>query len=351
MPHYKAVRSADVSIKEACNMESILNRRAMQFVRMVDDLALKRLKTRYSFMDADEYADLLRRDVSEGMRVYWSETLERAHLASVTAILRSRHWLSAVLSAQSDRNALVFAAAFRGLMESAADTTTALKITPLTLAHHYQLITDGLSGLATAVVTSSELEDELIHYSHGRHIKRNERAGTPQSHSARSAHAYFKVFENLNADSVAPCYRYLCDLTHPGAPSVSMWLAPMDSKGSEFVLSTEQDETIIGRFLERYEVVALDVLMFAFNAPVLVLNTLNYFPIQKLHTHALLNHDLDGIPAWRQCRNELEKVEPASKHSRSRRNCLTKPDGRLESSTKLLLSAARCTILERQNSG
>ena len=106
-------------------MESVLNRQAMQFIQMVDDLALKRLTKRYSFMAVNEYVDLLRSDVSEGMRVYWSETLERAHLASVTAVLRSRHWLSAVLSAQSDMNALAFAAAFRGLMESAADTTTA----------------------------------------------------------------------------------------------------------------------------------------------------------------------------------------------------------------------------------
>ena len=274
---------------------------------MVDDLALKRLTTRYSFIDVDEFADLLRSDVSEGMRVYWSETLERAHLASVTAILRSRHWLSAVLSTQSDRNALGFAAVFRGLMESAADTTTALIGIPLTLAHHYPTIADGLSGLATTVVTSPELEDELIHYSHGRYIEESDRASTPQSHKARSVQEYLRVFENLNANSVAQCYRYLCDITHPGAPSVWMWLAPMDTKGSEYILSTEQHETIIGSFLERYEKVGLDVLMFAFNAPVLVLNTLNYFPIQELHTKELLNHDLDGLAAWTECRNALEK--------------------------------------------
>ena len=288
-------------------MESVLNRQAMQFVQMVDDLALKRLTTRYSFMDVDEYADLLRSDVSEGMRVYWSETLERAHLASVTAILRSRHWLSAVFSAQSDRNALAFAAAFRGLMESAADTTTALRGIPLTLAHHYPIIADCLSGLANAVVKSPELEDELIHYSHGRHIKKSERASTPRSHEARRMKEYLRVFETINANGVTQCYRYLCDLTHPGAPSVFMWLKAVDTKGSEVILSTEQDKATIGSFLELYETVVLDVLVFAFNAPALVLNTLNYFPIQKLHTQELRNHDLDGLAAWTECRNELEK--------------------------------------------
>ena len=107
------------------------------------------------------------------------------------------------------------------------------------------IIVDGLAGLATTVTTCSELEDELIHYSHGRHIEKSERASTPQSHKARSVQEYLRVFENLNANGVAQSYRYLCDITHPGAPSVWMWLAPMDTKGSEFVLSTDQDETII----------------------------------------------------------------------------------------------------------
>ena len=116
---------------------------------------------------------------------------------------------------------------------------------------------------------------------------------------------YLIVFENLNA-SVAQCYRYLCDRTHPCAPSVWMWLAPMDIKGSEFILSTEQDKAIIGSLLELYETVVLDVLVFAFKCPVLVLKTLNYFPIKKLHTPELLNHDLDCIAAWAECRSELE---------------------------------------------
>ena len=81
----------------------------------------------------------------------------------------------------------------------------------------------------------------------------------------------------------------------------------MDTKSREFVLSTQQDETIIGSLLEQHAGVLLDVLMFAFNAPVLVLNTLKFFPIQELHNQELLNHELDGLAAWTECRNELEK--------------------------------------------
>lgn len=288
-------------------MDSVLKQQAMPFVRVVDSLALKELATRYNFMDLGDYKELLANDVSEGMRVYWSETLERAHIAAVTSILRSRNWLSAVLSMDSDKNALAFSAAFRGLLESAADTTTALIGTPMTLAHNYPVIADALSGRATRIAASSELEDELIHYSHGRYIERTERDNTPLSHIARSVSEYLKVFENLEAEGVGQCYRFLCDLTHPGAPSVWMWLNPLDTRGMEYVLSTDPDEAIIDTFLKRYETVLIDVLVFAFSAPLLVLNTLNYFPIEKLHTQELVKHDLDGIAAWRSCRDELER--------------------------------------------
>ena len=192
-------------------------------------------------------------------------------------------------------------------MESSADTTTALRGVPLTLAQHYPTIAGALSGKATAFIQSKELEDEPIHYSHARYTKKSEKGATPQSHTARSAQEYLQVFEKLNAEKVAQCYRFLCDLTHPGAPSVWMWLAALDPQGTEFTLSMERDEAIIASFLEMYETVVIDVLMLAFNAPVLVLNTLNYFPVKKLHTEELLNHDLNGLAAWAKCQTELEK--------------------------------------------
>ena len=96
------------SVSEKCyhegcrKMESRLHQPLSQFTRMVDSLGLKRLTTRYCFMPTDKYEALLSRDVGEAMRVYWSETLDRAHIAAVTATLRSRHWLSAVLSTESE---------------------------------------------------------------------------------------------------------------------------------------------------------------------------------------------------------------------------------------------------------
>ena len=288
-------------------LASVLNPDGVRFVEIVDDLGLDRLETRYTIMDDKEYKELLERDLSEAMRVYWTETLGRAHLASATAILRSRRWLSGVEQASAQNNLVLFAAALRGLMESAADASTALIGTPLTLAHRHAAITESLEGRATSVLISSEVEDELIHYSHARGLKGTERANEPATHKARQVQEYLTIFGDQNADSIKQCYGDLCDLTHPGASSVTMWLDTDDPTGSEFRLSTRQDQTLIADLLNRYPTMTLELLMFAFNGPVIALNVLNYFPIEDLHTPKLLNWQLDGVPAWTKCRNELER--------------------------------------------
>ena len=257
------------------------------------------------FSAEEKYRELLLRDVSEGMRVYWAETLQRSHLAAVTSILRSRRWISGIVHAAAENNFLVFSASLRGLMESAADASTAFRGTPLALAHHHSSITECLAGQATTVLVSSELENELIHYSHARHLKRSERSSAPTSHQARKVQEYLNIFGDQNADNVSRCYRNLCDLTHPGASSVWMWLASEDPTGSAVRLSTRQDEVLIAEFLRQYASMPLELLMFAFNGPLITLNVLNYFSIEDLHTPQLLSWNLDGIPAWTRCREKL----------------------------------------------
>jgi hypothetical protein len=80
----------------------------------------------YEFLGLADYEALARADPKEGQRVYWNEILARAHMAAATALYRSKQWIDAVDQAASNSNALAFAAALRGLIESAADTTSSL---------------------------------------------------------------------------------------------------------------------------------------------------------------------------------------------------------------------------------
>ena len=144
-------------------------------------------------------------------------------------------------------------------------------------------------------------------------FKRSERADTPESHSARSSQEYLQFISATKDESeeVQRCYRFLCDATHPAATTVWMWLAPDDPAGLQYKISANQGAGLIEGFLQEYPSMTLDLLMFAFNPPVMTLNMLNYFPVDSLHTPELLTWNLDGIPGWVKCRNELQRLRIA----------------------------------------
>lgn len=292
--------------------KSLFGHDAAQFIENIDQLALAKSKVSYSFMAVDDYERVLRKDSRLGMQVYWNEILARAHLTAVVAILRSRHWISAVVAATSDRNLLAFAAAFRGLIESSADTQNALGGIAISLAENYMQISRALSGtVGNQCFVSKELEDTLIHFKYARHLTKAEMATAPQSHKALQVRQYIDCLEKGQVHQVIACYQSLCDLTHPGASSVWMWLT--SENGVDLELNPNQDESTITYYLTEYRDTFLELLMFAFNPAILTLNVLNYFPLRTFHTPPLLDWNLSGIPLWRKCQSKLWNVLPLAR--------------------------------------
>ena len=238
------------------------------------------------------------------MQIYWEEILSRSHLCSVTGILRTRHWVSAIACATRDKNLLSFAAAFRGLIESAADAAYSLRAVPLTLARQYSRIMDILSGESDQFLISSDLERALIHFAHARHLSGSDAKIAPPHHKARHIRDYIDILEQGNVANVVQYYRAMCDLTHPGQPSVWMWLKHSQKK--EIYLSTDQGESIILQYLKDSTPTIVELLMFGFNPSILTLRLLNFFPIQRLHTRQLNNWNLSSIPGWKQCQYQMD---------------------------------------------
>jgi hypothetical protein len=242
------------------------------------------------------------------MQIYWNEILGRAHLASATAILRSRQWIEAMRVAAMVPNLLSFAASFRGLLESAADSSSALKSVPLTLARDHPYVLRALAGEAPSqTFLAPELEDTLIHYSYARHLTKAELQAVPRSHKALKVRDYIDILEKGQVTDVIQCYQALCDLTHPGATSVWMWLHPIDEHTME--IQAKQDEAVINHFLTEYRTTFIELLMFAFNPALATLRVLNYFPLTGLHTAALEKWDMSGVPIWRKCSDQLKDVQ------------------------------------------
>ena len=283
---------------------------ADRYVTMIDSLCLDRHNVRYTFMPQKDFKQLIRKEPEKGMQVYWREILSRAHLAATTSILRGRRWIQAISSAVTENNALAFSAAYRGLIESAADTHTALEKIPTTFARDFLHINQALDGrLVKKIFVVKEIEDDLIHYSHARKLKRGELA--PASHKAKSIRDYMTILEKGKMPHVVSCYSALCDLTHPGASSVWAWLRPVNEW--EFDLVSNQDSQIISRFLSDYRTTYLETLMFVFNGPLLSLSARNYFPIQDFHTPELLQWEFSNIPIWRKIKHDLGTALPQVK--------------------------------------
>jgi len=294
------------------DIKSLFGTRSAQFIETIDQLALAKSKAKYSFMATNDYERVLREDFGRGMQVYWNEILARAHLTAVVAILRSRHWISAAVAATNDKNLLAFAAALRSLIESSADTQSALGGIAISLAENHVQISRALTGtLGNQCFLSNEIEDTLIHFKYARHLTKAQMATAPLSHKALQIRQYIEGLEKGQMHNVTACYQSLCDLTHPGASSVWMWLT--SENGVDLELNPNQDESLITYYLSEYRDTFVELMMFAFNPAVLTLNVLNYFPLRTFHTPALLDWNLSGIPLWQKCQSKLGNVLPVAR--------------------------------------
>lgn len=112
------------------------------FVPFIYDFASQMRGFRYKFMPISEFQEL--HDMSRAMEIYWSEILQRAHMAAATSIMRTQRWLEGILWAADQPNIFSFAATFRGLIESASDTNDALAQASMSLASYRQIIQTAL---------------------------------------------------------------------------------------------------------------------------------------------------------------------------------------------------------------
>ena len=269
-----------------------------RYLRMVDNLDLTSLRNEYVFEANPDFRRRLEASTCDGMRDYWKEILYQCHLSSVVSILRTRHWFSAIADSIDHGNALAFAAALRGCMESAADSATSLKGAPLTLAQLHKRIEQALAGGLDDILCSPELETELIHFSNARHVPRKEKNDVPDTHIARTTQAYLKTLSDGRVPKVQEFYRIVCDLTHPAASSVWMWLATGPNSAT---LCAGQDRKVIRRVLESSPQFLIELAMFGFSPALLTLRMLNEFSLRDLHTPELDKWSLGDLDGWKKC--------------------------------------------------
>lgn len=147
----------------------------------------------YSFESLQKYQATLLANPQQAMQTYWQETLMRAHLAAVTTLLRGKRWMHCMLTSAQAPNYFAFAACFRALIEATADSWYTLRGVPLALAQNHSFIKAALRQElpSNMFICSTELDEVLIHYSHGR--KLNKTDSFPNYHEAKTTREYLET--------------------------------------------------------------------------------------------------------------------------------------------------------------
>lgn len=166
-----------------------------------------------------------------------------------------------------------------------------------TLSENKVAINEALSMKSNQITISRELEDQLIHFSHGRKLAKDELA--PQTHSAKSSRYYIEQLEKLGLVGAHAIYGQLCQVTHPAADSVSHFLS--QTGDLEFTLFPHNDRQAIAALLKNHKAFLHALLRYAFNQPIILLRVLLHIDIREYHSAEISRLDLSAMPGWQKC--------------------------------------------------
>lgn len=269
--------------------------------------ALEKSQTKYYFTQNDAFKELMRKKPKEAYRLYWVELLGRAHFAAAASLVRSYRWTQGMVAAEQAGLFLPYCANLRALIESAADSFDSLKVIAQTISSNVFVVESSLSKQLEAFAICREMEDVLIHFSHGRKLERGELA--PESHKAKAPHEYIRPLEAMGIPGAYELYSSLCQFTHPASWSVSYL---MEQKSDDlFVMTPNADRRLIDQLCVECRETMPKLLMAAFNPSILVLRVLLELKLPEFHVPLVKTFDLSNIKAWRDCEALLQnRVRP-----------------------------------------
>jgi hypothetical protein len=279
---------------------------AVSIWKLLPSIEAETSKQKYTFMDLEVFNALARQKPESAQATYWREMTMRVHLACCASLLRHGGWLNTVLLAVEKDNLFGAFSACRGFLESAADTFYSLGAVPKTLAPRLTLIRARIRERPTdTIFASRELEDRLIHFSHGRRLQRNEIA--EPMHAARQMREYLDELKQGGVPDVHAYYSELCSITHPSAESVMIWFdAEKDGQEVVWQRTNVAHRDRIEKFLLSWKKTNELVVAAAF-VPALMslrmLHKLDFLP--KIPSLKLF--PLEKMPAWRELERHIRK--------------------------------------------
>jgi hypothetical protein len=202
------------------------------------------------------------------------ELIDKAHLASITALLRAKRWADATCLAYEKENFLSWAASVRGLLESAGDTVESLLNIPITLALRHRDLAGFLAGNDEGALIAEEIEGKLDHFIHAKWMraKRGEENVIKAKDNVEYVGALEQVIPNVE---LKPLYHRLCAICHPSNASIEYFYDA--SAAGNLRLAPAKDKEAIIAICQEYP----DALFYALQVhcllPFLTLRVLHKF--------------------------------------------------------------------------
>jgi len=253
-------------------MSELLGEGYRALVQIAESAVRSAEGTPYEVMRKDAFEALVKSDPEEAKRIYWIELLGRCHLACAASIGRHLRWLYAVENAKEVNNFISFGTCLRGMLESISDSTDIVPHISTTVSKNATQIQKAINKESDGqVALSPSFEDRLIHFSHAR--KTVKHGDEPKTHNAKPASEYLKNLEYVDVSGVRDLYGELCEIAHPAAASVFNFVEVESQE--RFNFTTKQDGALIEELVENYREAVNELIVIAFNPPLLGLYTLN----------------------------------------------------------------------------
>lgn len=227
------------------------------------------------------------------------EMLERIYIAALTGYLRQYRWIEGMCQGIEANNFFLFASTARAFLESSTDYYDALEDIPLSVAPHYKLIKEALSGkLDSGLMDFQEIENKLLHFqeackSNGKEDKNLE---------PKSAKKYMES-RNIKHLDLYDCYSYLCEITHPAKYSLDFFF---DEDNYVYTININKDKRQISDFLEKYSGEYDEILERTENLCVILFRLINKFCVEKFYLHSVERININSIVLWQKVEKYIE---------------------------------------------
>lgn len=272
-------------------LEKSIGRQPYHIIEIGKDLLSEEQKIQYTFLSEEDFKNLLKENLSEGMRIYWLELFYRCHMGAYGGLKRLLSWVDIVEN--SNNNYISYCSGLRGLMECCGDTYHGLSQLAITLGDNKKMIKEALDSKSTELCINSEFEEMIIHFTHA--SKTYSKVIERKEYKPKQSLEYVKLLEKGSSIKFYDYYSFLCELTHPASISLAYNFEDINGK---LIFNPNRDTALVSSAFKTDSVLISELLVRGFNPIILLIKTINLFSLPDLYSKKADSVVLDN-PAWK----------------------------------------------------